>query len=243
MMLVGWLWLLSLSQCRHCWWGGHGHWWRLCCQCMVWWWWKKRWESEDLREIFEVCVCAHVCVNDYISILNYQYFLIVFATLHASHHHHQRQQQPNHRIWTMAMVLTTTSIVNQMTMMMAMPPPMWQQQWPHQQQWCDHPHPVSSTWPPTTTMTTTTTTSAIWRTSGASGFRLDVLGPWDCLGCDWFQTMHWVQILQITFITFGQMSLHTHDRYYQTTSQIRFQTTRMRVHVHDGQCTYWHNKF
>ena len=40
-------------------------------------------ESEDggLRENFEMCVGACVCVYDYISILNYQYFLIVFTTL------------------------------------------------------------------------------------------------------------------------------------------------------------------
>jgi len=28
--------------------------------------------NEGLRENFEVCVCARVCVHDYISILNYQ---------------------------------------------------------------------------------------------------------------------------------------------------------------------------
>jgi len=42
-------------------------------------------KGERLREIFEVCVCVHVCVHNYISKLNYQYFLIVFTTsLHAS---------------------------------------------------------------------------------------------------------------------------------------------------------------
>ena len=40
-------------------------------------------ESEDggLGENFEMCVGVCVCVYDYISILNYQYFLIVFTTL------------------------------------------------------------------------------------------------------------------------------------------------------------------
>ena len=51
-----------------------------------WWWWKVeggRNEDEGLREIFEVCMFACVCGYDYISILNYQHFLIVivFTTL------------------------------------------------------------------------------------------------------------------------------------------------------------------
>ena len=37
-------------------------------------WWKME-RVRRLREIFEVCVCAYVCVHDYISIFNYQYFL------------------------------------------------------------------------------------------------------------------------------------------------------------------------
>ena len=43
----------------------------------------ERWKRmRVLEKSFEVYVCAHVCVDDYISILNYQYFLIVFTTLH-----------------------------------------------------------------------------------------------------------------------------------------------------------------
>ena len=38
-----------------------------------------RWKDKRLRDIFDVCVCARVCEYDYISILNYQHFLIVIV--------------------------------------------------------------------------------------------------------------------------------------------------------------------
>ena len=44
---------------------------------------RRQTEDEGLREIFETCVCACICVNDYISIVNYDYCLIVFTvTIH-----------------------------------------------------------------------------------------------------------------------------------------------------------------
>jgi len=53
---------------------------------VVGWWWSTNEENENerLREISSMCVC--MCLsNDYISILHYQHFLIVFTTsLHAS---------------------------------------------------------------------------------------------------------------------------------------------------------------
>ena len=79
--------IIGGGGCRvvvNAWCGGGGRW--------------ERWKSmRILEKIFEVCVCAHVCVDDYISILNYQYFLIVFTTLHASHHHHQHRHDHHQR--------------------------------------------------------------------------------------------------------------------------------------------------